>query len=72
MESPIKALKEFKFTKEFWKRALIALIGVTIMGITIGFMQAVSMLEYLVKSGLPAKEEAKRRIAHLKEKGGLR
>ncbi len=41
MESPIKALKEFKFTKEFWKRALIALIGVTIMGITIGFMQAV-------------------------------
>ncbi len=34
--------------------------------------QAISMLEYLVRAGLPAKEEAKRRIARLKEKGGLR
>ena len=41
MESPIKALKEFKFTKAFWKRTIIALIGVLIMGITIGIMQAV-------------------------------
>ena len=34
--------------------------------------QAVSMLAYLVRAGLPAKEEAKRRITRLKEKGGLK
>ncbi len=42
MESPIKAIKEFKFTKSFWKRVLIALLGVLLMGITIGFMQMVN------------------------------
>ena len=34
--------------------------------------QAISMLAYLVRAGLPAKEEAKRRISQLKEKGGLK
>ena len=33
--------------------------------------QAVRMLEYLVRAGLPAKDEARRRIAQLKEKGGF-
>lgn len=34
--------------------------------------QAARMLEYLVRAGLPAKKEARRRIAQLKEKGGFR
>ena len=34
--------------------------------------QAVRMLEYLVRAGLPARDEARRRIAQLKEKGGFR
>ncbi len=42
MESPIKALKEFRFTKSFWKKVIVALLGVLIMGITIGFMQSVN------------------------------
>ena len=33
--------------------------------------QAARMLEYLVRAGLPAKDEARRRIARLKEKGGF-
>jgi len=34
--------------------------------------QAISILEYLVRAGLPSKEEANNRIARLKEKGGLK
>ncbi len=34
--------------------------------------QAIHMLDYLVRADLPAKDEAKRRITRLKEKGGLR
>ena len=34
--------------------------------------QAARMLEYVVRAGLPARGEARRRIARLKEKGGFR
>ena len=34
--------------------------------------QAARMLEYIVRASLPAKDEARRRIAQLKEKGGFK